>query len=150
MPCPVPSCHVDTIQDSPRTEETVKPSKDQNEPSLPRHKPTTTASHCQTCPCWLLCFPQMQHQKHNVGSVRGGRPREKNSRRDDLTLQPSAAGRDPALQQEAPHPEWNASDWKRWDESHGHMLWMGALQARDMISPVCWSPTVFVSVAPTD
>lgn len=74
----------------------------------------------------------MQHQRRNGGSVRGGRSREKCSSRDDATRKNRAAGRDPALQQEAPHPEWNASDWKRWDESHGNMLWMGALQASDM------------------
>ncbi|CAM9897094.1 unnamed protein product, partial [Pylaiella littoralis] len=73
-------------------------------------------------------FSTMQHQRRKGGSVRGGRSREKCSSRDDATRKTRAAGRDPALQQEAPHPEWNASDWKRWDESHGNMLWMGALQ----------------------
>ena len=66
----------------------------------------------------------MQYQK-DVG--RGRRPREHASREDAS----GTAGGPSSESLRVPHPEksWNGSEWRQWDKNHGHMLWMGNVQA---------------------
>lgn len=76
----------------------------------------------------------MQHEcKYGGGQTR--RPSERGSRDGGkLTTRTSAPGRGCALQKAtaaALHPERDDSEWRQqWDQNHGHMLWMGDLQAR--------------------
>lgn len=53
-----------------------------------------------------------------------------------------------------PHPDkpWNNNEWRRWDKDHGHVLWMGTLQARGVSCQVlcfivpCWTDIVLWSL----
>lgn len=66
----------------------------------------------------------MQHQND---AARGRRPREHVSRENAS----STAGGPGSDDLRVPHPEkpWNISEWRQWDKNHGHMLWMGSVQA---------------------
>lgn len=74
----------------------------------------------------------MQHQCNNGGGVQARRPTEEPGSRDGGKLTRSSThGRGCAPQKTTAvlRPEQNDSEWRRWDQDHGHVLWMGNLQA---------------------
>lgn len=79
-------------------------------------------------------MPQTRMQ-YRSDAARGRRSREQASREDPKHIAGGPASSDGMR---VPHPDnsWNGSEWRQWDKNHGHMLWMGSLQASFGAKPV--------------